>query len=158
MIRFRPRWFRSHEHVSLTGSVAAFAIWLSIIFISGGLGCALIFSLWVIDATTSWRIQIAPRLSTNTLSDRIAWLGFSIGVATMFWITIAAFMDETDGDFRTWVEIRRQSRILCVTATFAVAVPIVVTIRQALERRRARRAVAIAASAATTSDQPSKAT
>ena len=75
-------------------------IWLSIVIASGGtLGCLVIFILWTIDATTGWRVGISPRLSTATVSDRVAWLSFSIGLPVMLWIVYMAVTGEGDGEF-----------------------------------------------------------
>jgi cbb3-type cytochrome oxidase subunit 1 len=105
--------------------------------VSGGtLGCLVIFILWAIDATTGWRVRIAPRLSTRTLSDRVAWLTFSIGVWVMLWIVLLAAMGESDGDYREWDEIRRQVRAFLAAGILAAALPFFVTIWHWMNRRR----------------------
>jgi len=140
MARARPRLFRTADHVSLAGLCAAFTIWLSIVIVSGGvLGCMAIFILWTIDATTGWRVRIAPRLSTATFSDRVAWLAFSIGVWTMLWIVLMAARGEGDGVHRTPDEIQRQVRMFLAAAFMAAAVPAFVTTWQFLNRWNFRR-------------------
>ena len=142
MARAGPRFFRRSDHVSLTGLCAAFTIWLAMAMASGGtLGCMVIFILWTIDATTGWWVRIAPRLSTDTLSDRVAWLAFSIGVRAMLWIASMAAMGESDGDFRKWAEIRRHVRMFLADGVIAIAVPAFVTMWQLMDRRLFRRRV-----------------
>jgi len=113
---------------------AAFTIWVAITVMLGFLGCTVIPLLLVANALTGYRFSIAPRLSTGSLSDRIAWVAFTIGVWTMLWITLRALLGEGDGDFRTWDEIRRQVRILLVGGFFAIGVPVIVIIVQYLGR------------------------
>ncbi len=142
MARARPRLFRASDHVSLAGLCAAFTIWLSMVVVSGGaLGCFAIFILWTIDATTGWRIRIAPRLSTEAVSDRVAWLTFSLGVWAMLWIVLTAALGESDGDYRKWDEIRRQVRMFRTAGFIAAAVPTFVTTWQFLDRRNSKRNV-----------------
>ncbi len=137
MPRAGPRLFRKSDHVSLTGRCAAFTIWLSLVIASGGtLGCMLIFILWTIDATTGWRIRIATRLSTAKLSDRVAWLTFSIGVWAMLWIVYMAITGEGDGAHRSWDEIRRQVRMFLAAGLIATTVPFFVTVWQSMNRCR----------------------
>ena len=94
-----------------------------------------VLGLGAIDATTGWRVRIAPRLSTATLSDRIAWLTFSIAVWAMLWIVDMAVAGEGDGAHRTWDEIRLQVRMFLAAGFIAVAAPFLVTLWQRLSRR-----------------------
>ena len=139
MARARRRLLRASDHVFLAGLCAAFTIWLSMVVVSGGtLGCIAIFILWTIDATTGWRIRIAPRLSTATSSDRVAWLTFSLGVWAMLWIVLTAALGESDGDYRTRDQIRRQARMFLTAGFIAAAVPAFVTTWQFLDRRHSK--------------------
>jgi hypothetical protein len=101
--------------------------------------CVSIPLLVVIVGVFGSRWRIAPKLSTRSPSDRVAWLAFLVGIWTMVVITAMALLGEGDGDFRTWDQVRRQVRILWAGGILGAGVPLLVTIWQHLRYRRSRK-------------------
>jgi hypothetical protein len=73
----------------------------------------------------------------NTL-DVLAWWLFSAGVLGMFFITLRALLSESDGDFRSWDEIRWQVKQLWGTGFLGAGGPMVVWLIQWTLKRRER--------------------
>lgn len=113
--------------------VAAFSIWFTILFFTLGFCLVGLPVLVLIYGMLRWptgRVGIAHKLSARSRSDRIAWLAFGCGVLAMWWITFVAAISETDGDYRTWDQIRFQSRLLVAAGIFGAGVPLLVTLAQ----------------------------
>jgi hypothetical protein len=125
--------------ITWVGLWAAFTIWVAIATMLGFLGCVIVPLLLGANTLTENRLSIAPRLSTRSLPDRIAWVTFTIGVWSMLWTALRALVGESDGDFRSWDEIRRQVRILLAGGCLAIGVPAVVAVLQYAGRLNAIR-------------------
>ena len=112
---------------------AAFTIWVAI-HVMLLTFCVAIPVLWVAMWIFGRQWSIAAKLSTRTTADRLAWIAFSIGIFAMLWMVWIAVSSESDGDFRSWPEIRRHVRFFLGAAVVAVGVPAFVTIEHYLLR------------------------
>jgi hypothetical protein len=130
----KPHW-RTNQN-SLVGYFAAFTIWVATLVIFLML-CwpALLVLLVAMVASPRLRSPLAPKLSTHLVSDRIAWIAFSIGVFSMLGVTLIALRSDGDGHFRSWEQIRQQVRFLFAAGMFALGVPAMVTLLQCVQKR-----------------------
>jgi hypothetical protein len=62
--------------------------------------------------------------------DVLAWVLFAIGVLGMIFIAFRALLSESDGDFRSWDEIRRQVQQLWNAGFLAGGGPLAVWVIQ----------------------------
>jgi hypothetical protein len=118
------------EPISLVALWAAFTIWVAIASMFGFLGCVIVPLLLGANSVSGNRFSIAPRLSTRSLADRVAWVVFTCGVWAMLWTALRALVGDSDRDFRSWDEIRRQVRILQAAGSVAIGAPVIVSILQ----------------------------
>ncbi|WP_435016227.1 hypothetical protein TA3x_003791 [Tundrisphaera sp. TA3] len=97
--------------------------------------CCPTLPILAILALRIWR-PVPPDVPARSVSDRIAWTVFALGIGLMLNMVLYSILLESEGNYRSWETIRLHGRVFLAIALIPVAGPLIVFVRQNSRRDR----------------------